>query len=599
MGKGAVIAALALTVIIVTLQNSSRLTSLQAEAETSDHQNSLIARELALEARKVVLTHWVSSNGVGTTAPFDSVHQSGGMYRVVNYTRDGNVLDYTVQAEYGSAIHEIRSRYEWNNFAARGGLQIKAANLDAQISPLAQLNLQHVVLDDQSLLDLEDMLVDELSAIDSLGELGIGWYDLQNDLNTALVSSNHPEISVLPVTQVQRDAYDHSTGIYFPDQVSQTVATYVAKNPGSHLVVTDLADLGGSFNDGIHEVMTFQGDLIVSNGFSGEGVLVVEGNLRVLPDVAFNWTGIVLVKTPSDMLNPYVDLSGDVSISGSLIAIEEGVPNFGHMDVSVLRDYGAAWSLPSGQDALYYSHQHDYSGTYGWQVLFRTDAVPVVPLSITKFDAFLSVFDPQEEIYLELFNAQNHGRSLLTMELADEERYTFPVAAGFDPNLRSTGSPFATRPFKIQDLVYLDLVVTRLSALNRLWDSDTPYDVCAYNTVTKSRTWATNCTWGTQSRMGDLTLRIRKANGALIYEAPFYWHRRKDELDDFEEEMQDLINNITSTDYGLDLTIGPNATISTNPGAIAGIGAFGGITLGLTHLGTWQRAWTVGDTAQP
>jgi hypothetical protein len=185
------------------------------------------------------------------------------------------------------------------------------------------------------------------------------------------------------------------------------------------------------------------------------------------------------------------------------------------------------------------------------------------------------------------------------MELEDEPRYTYPVAAGFDPNLRSAGNAFISRTFQIDDLVYLDVIVTRLTALNRLFDSPDPYPDCAYNTVTKSRTWATNCTWGTPNRMGDLTLRIRRADGTLVYEAPFYWHRRKDEVDEFEEEMNDLIDQITSDDYGLDLTIGDSTSITTNAAAIASIGAFGGTSLGLTHLGTWQRAWAAGEPGNP
>ncbi len=599
MGKGAIIAALALTVLIVTLQNSSRLTNLEAEAQTSSHQNSLVARELALEARKIVLSHWVSTRGAGTLAPFDSVSRDGGSYRILNYTRSGNVLDYTVLAEYQGAAHEIRSRYEWNNYAARG-IQLKAANLNVEIAPLAELNVDQIVLDDQSLHDLDTMLVAELGTIDSLGQIGLGWADLQYDLSSALSNSGHLDVGILPVTQAERDAYDHASGVYFPDQVSQAVASYVGSYPEKNRTVTDIASVGDAFGiaDG-YEVLTFKGDLTLANNFSGEGVLVIEGNFRVLPEVTFDWTGIVLVKPAPTNLNPQVDLGGDVTISGSLVALQEGVPNFGHMDVSVLRDYSGAWSQASGQDALYYSHVHDYSGIHGWQVLFRTDGVPAVPLSATKFNSFLAAYDGAEEIYLELFNANFHGRALLTMELAGGDRYAYPVAAGFDPNLRSAGNAFVSQPFNVEDLVYLDIVVTRLSALNRLWDSEDPYPQCAYNSITKTRTWATNCTWGTPNRMGDLTLRIRLASGALVYEAPLYWHRRRDEVEDFENEMADLLENITSDEYGLDLTIGPDVTISTNAGAIAMIGAFGGNTLGLIHLGTWQRAWVAGEVGNP
>ncbi|MDZ4701479.1 MAG: hypothetical protein SH809_17335 [Rhodothermales bacterium] len=599
MGKGAVIAALALAVLIVTLQNSSRLTNLEAEAHTSTHQNSLVARDMALEARKVVLSHWVSTNGTGMHAPFDSVEQAGGSYRILNYTRNGNGLDYTVLAEYRGTAHEIRSRYEWNTYAAQG-LQVKAANLNVEIAPLATLDVDYVVLDDQSLHDLDTMLVAELGTIDSLGQIGLGWSDLQNDLSSALSNSGHLLVDILPVTQIERDAYDHSSGVYFPDQVSQAVASYVGSYPEKNQVVTDIADVGASFGaaDG-YEVLTVKGDVTLSNDLSGVGVLVIEGNFRVLPEITFDWTGIVLVRPPSTNLNPYVDLGGLVTISGSLVAMQEGVPNFGHMDVSVLRDYSGVWSLPSGQDGLYYSHVHDYSGIHGWQVLFRTDGVPAVPLSATKFNAFLSAYNPAAEIYLELFNANFHGRALLTMELADGERYAYPVAAGFDPNLRSAGSAYVSQPFRIKDLVYLDIVVTRLSALNRLWDSEDAYPNCAYNSITKTRTWATNCTWGTPDRMGDLTLRVRLGDGKLVYEAPLYWHRRRDEIEDFKEEMADLLDTITSADYGLDLTIGPDVSLSTNAAAIATMGAFGGNALGLIHLGTWQRAWAAGESGNP
>ncbi len=596
MGKGAIIAALALTVLLVTLQNSSRLTHLEAEAQTSDHQNSQVARDLAMEARKLVLAHWVSTAGAGMTAPFDTVSSAGGIYFIEDYTRTSNVLDYTVRSAYQGAVHEIRSRYEWVDYAATG-MQIKAADLNAVISPLADINVDGIAIDDQSLLDLGELLVDELGVVTSLGDLGLGWIDLQDDLAVAM--SGHAA-DIYPITQAERDAFDTSAGIFFPDQVSQAVASFVTSHPSASYSVPDASALGATFGivDG-YEVLTVTGDLNLTNDLQGEGVLVVEGNLRVPAGVTLDWTGIVLVRPPSSNQNPVVDLSGDVDISGSLVAMQEGVPNFGHMDVSVLRDYGGTWALPSGQDPLYYAHTHDYSGTHGWQVLFRTDTTPTVPLSATRFDTFVGAYDPGTMVSLELVNTNKHGRALLTMELAGEDRYTHPVASGFDPNLRSAGNANLSRTFPIGDLVYLDLLVTRLSALNRLWDSDNPYDACAYNSVTVSRTWGTNCTWGTPNRMGNFTLRLRLDDGTTVYEAPLYWHRKKTEADDLEEEMEDLVDHIVSNDYGLDLTVGPDATLEPNAAAIAGLGAFLGNPLGLGPLGTWQRQWASDDPSNP
>ncbi len=599
MGKVTIIAAVLISFVVIFLQRNTQQTTFETSARFNGHYNDFMARELAAKARKLVIIDWVENNGA-TAQPFTTIDEEGGSLEVVNYSLLGNIVDFTVRGEYQNHVHHIRTRLRWQNFDIFG-VQFKAADLYATISPDATLDISDISMDDQSLVDLESFLVDELGLISSLGDIGLGSADLVGDMESALATGLHTDIDVNLIEDADREAYSEQDGLFFPDQVTQMISSFGHEHPELTQTVSTLGSLGGTFGPA-QEMLVVTGDLNVTSDFSGQGILVIEGNFAVAEDVNFNWAGLIVIKPPTSNLNPTVDLAGIVDITGSLIALQEGVPMTGHMDLSVHRDPTGSWSLANGSDYYFYQHTHNYSGYYGFDVTFSsTDPGATVNSSQTKFDEFLSGYPSNTEIYLSLVNTQNHGRANITVDLGAAGSSVSSVAAGFDEEVAfSPVAPYRTKNFQINQLEHLEIDVTRLSALRKMWDSGDPHPGCIFNGHGIGPEWGTVCVWGNHDRMNALALRIHAANGTLLYEAPLYWHRQLAEEDVFEEEMQNLLDQIASNNYGLNLNIGADVTLTQDNSFVNSMTAFQGIPmLGYTHLGTWHHHWGPEDVGNP
>ena len=274
-----------------------------------------------------------------------------------------------------------------------------------------------------------------------------------------------------------RDELDNQNGLFFPEQVKQAVNGYMLSHESAVSTVTSLAGLGGTFgsNPG-EEVLRIDGDLNVIGDFSGEGILVVEGDFTVPPGVNFEWTGLILVQPPSTSLNPKIDLDGNVDIVGSMVALQEGLPNTGHMDITSFRDYSGSWSSPYGVDKKqwYYGwhwcmyHRHDFTSMYGNSVVFSSsNYLERIHEGEHYFYQTLSNFSSTDSMYLEIFNSAKHGRGILSFELDGEPRTTYPVAAGFDPTMISSSTAYKSKTFSPSDLEFLELHITRLSSAEK------------------------------------------------------------------------------------------------------------------------------------
>ena len=134
-----------------------------------------------------------------------------------------------------------------------------------------------------------------------------------------------------------------------------------------------------------------------------------------------------------------------------------------------------------------------------------------------------------------------------------------------------------------------------------MWDDGNPYSGCTAYDVTSGP----DCVGDTNpGRNGALVLRAHMWNGfseSHVFDASLYWHRRQDEEEDFEDEMTDLVNDIKSSDYGMNINIGANTTLTVDQSAMSVIG---GITstapsAGITNLGTWHRHWEPDDPQNP
>ena len=469
--------------------------------------------------------------------------------------------------------------------------------LNPTIDPLATLNINEIIIDDQSLDDLDAVLVDDLNLADSLGALGLGSSQIESELKSALTSSGHA-VGVDVINAADRALYEQENGLYFAQQVDQAVQAFSLLNPSLVQSVPDGSSVGSTFgiSDG-YEMLKVTGDLILSADFQGKGILVVEGNLIIPDGKNFDWEGVLLVKPPTENHNPKIDLSGNVNIEGSLIAIQEGLPNTGHMDFTVMNDPTGSWYTAHGAHTPWWQHTHDFSGSHGTQVVYQTNHLGVSDHDFaSNFDQLMGSLSSSDSVYLEIYNPGNHGMGILSLDLVGQPATSNPVAAGFDPILANPVNQYITNGFKVSELEHLDIAITRLSSLRKMWDSDAGYPGCI------STDDGPNCVASSHDRHQALTLRLYVTSGGFtkrVYDTSLYWHRRQDEEEDFENEMNDLLTDIQSSNYGMDLNIGDTVTITENASAIASLGAFGGTPIGMTHLGTWHRHWEPGDAGHP
>ena len=608
MGNGALFATIAVVGATLLLLFNTQIHSQETGRRELVQQANHVARELAMTGRKLVLADWVEANGASSTQPFSSVNRDGGLIRVVDYDNTAgsanSVLDFTVQASYDSVVHEVRSRFRWSNVSLNA-VQLKAGDIAPTFSPASQFNFTDIALDNTSLLDLESILVADLGLIGDLSEIGLGLTDQQTTLEDEFTNNGHTGMAVHLIDQAFRDAHANQDGVLYPDQISQAIELFELSNPSMAVELSDVSSLNGSFGlgDG-YEMLTVSGDLTLDADLQGQGVLVVEGNFIVPDGISFEWDGVVLVRPAAQNLNPTIDFSGQVNIEGSFVALHEGMPNVGHMDLSVYRDMTGSWITPTGNEAVHediLNHTHDYTALAGNYVVFHSDD-PMQPNheTYTLFNETLGNVASTDSVFFEIFNNTAHGFGLIGVDLTTGNPVGQSVAAGFDPSIRAAGNAYRTKPFPVDELEHFDIRIMRLSALKKLWDvAGQNYPGC----VSEDGPY---CVWHDYNRQGALTLRLYTKNfftEKMVYAASLYWHRRKDEEEEFNDEMQNLISTIQSSNYGLDLNIGDNTTITADVGALLGLGAFGtgsGFgTLGVEHLGTWHRQWDRNDPGNP
>ena len=599
MGKGILIASVAVGFGVMLFMMQAQQIALETEDKNSSHQYDMVARETAMNARKLLLAHWVTSGGTAVSAPFQSADYEGGTMQVSDYSLAGGVLDFTVLGSFEGASHEIRSRYRWIDYAVNP-IQLGVNKLNLEIDPGANLDVSNITLDDQGLSDMEEVLITELGLAQDLAELDLGMNDIESELTSELNRNGITDVTVNTIDQSMRDELDNQNGLFFPEQVKQAVNGFMLSNPGSVNTVSSLAGLAGSFGSNAgEEVLRIDGNLDVISDFSGEGILVVEGDFNVPAGINFEWEGLILVQPPSTSLNPQINLEGNVDITGSMVALQEGLPNTGHMDITSFRDYSGSWSSPYGVDKKqwYYGwfwcmyHRHDFTSVHGNSVVFSSSNYSE---RIHEWEHYfyqtLSNFSSSDSMYLEIFNSANHGRGILSFELSGQDRTTYPVAAGFDPSVVSSASAYKSKYFSPSDLEYLELHITRLSSLKKMWDPSPPekYPGCS---LSGGRSGPL-CVGADHNRYSTLTLRLynKTASGdRKVFETSLYWHRRTDEEEEFEENMNELVEDLNDVDYGMNITFGENVNFVEDASAISSLNLFGGLPIGIQHIGTWHR----------
>ncbi len=603
MGKAALLFALAATITTVWLTSSMQQTNRDTQDAQTEAYSNQMARDLAVQGRKLALANWISVGGEDGAAPFQSLTEGGGEIQIMNYKVDSGVLDLTVRAEYQGAVHDLRSQYQWNPGGAMNAFQIKAAKVDLDINNNAELDITSITLDDQALADLDNVLIQDLGLANDLNEMGLGVDNVNTELEDALSNSGNSDIVIDLIDTADRLRLEQETGMFFPDQVESALGSYINANPGIETTIREGADLPSSFDSGNGEgVLRVKDDLTISGDFTGSGILVVEGSLIVPDGASFNWDGMVIVKPPAENQSPRIDFAGTVNINGGLVALHEAMPNSGHMDITTFRDMNGTWAQAQGPDRkLWYwnwcmYHKHDFTSKYGNAITyFSTNSSERVHEGEIHLNETLNKLNSNDEVFFEVYNTAAHGRGSLTLEFDGEARVSNPVAAGFETSIANSANQYRSRTFKVNELKYMHLDILRLSSLKKMWDTGSRYPGC-------TSTSGPLCVGYNRNRMLSLTLALYKVSGGSeykIYEASMYWHRRTDEIEKYNDKMEDLVSDLKSADYGLDIDLGANTTITNDVSAISMLMGDGAKGAGAIHLGSWTAHWSPNDTRNP
>lgn len=610
MGKVSIIAAIAFSFIGYILLQNMQQASLDTDLKLTDYHSGQIARELAIKGRKLLLAQWIDANG-GVINPIPNISENGGTISMdpSAFSLAGGILDFKVRGTYNGAVHDIRSRFEFVHFDANP-LQIRAADIDISIDPSAVLDINHISLDDKALNDLESILVDELELGSSLADFNLSSADVVSDIQDALDNSNNilPD-SVQLMQQADRLAYDQQNGMFFPEQVQQAINAHLTINPGVEEVKNHGHQMPSQFGQDGYDVLRIKDNLTIPpfTEINGEGILIVEGNLVVQDDAIFNWDGLILVAPPVSNLNPNIHFIGETNISGSIVALQEAIPTSGHMDVTTFRDTSGVWNSSYGVDMKQGSwpwwlfHTHDYTKKVGnTAVFYAPTAAERIHETRLFFDETFQNLAASDSIFFEYYNPGFHGRGLLTLDLVGSNESVYPVAPGFHPDFQSAGDVNRSRIFQKSDLERLQLDITRLSSLRKMWDdTENPFDDC----TTWGGTNGAICVGETHYRQHALTLRMYKLNNGTpvrIYETSFYWHRQEQEEQDFEDEMNDYVNTINSSDFGLSMIFGDSTSFAYNPAINQQLSNFtGGTAAGMHNLGSWHKHWEADDPDNP
>lgn len=609
MGKGALIGVVALSFLAILTLVNTQATSRDTNEKQVEFQMGFLAKELAMKGRKLVISSWIKNKGANAD-DINTINDDGGTISILSDTvkqLSGNEIAFTIRGIFEGSVHDVTSRLRWGALLT-SPLQMKVPDLNLSIDPSATLNMSDIAIDTQSLDDLNQVLVTDLGLVPNLASLSLGnsflINEVESELTSAGFSSNGIGVTLIDET-ARTDMQEDQDGMHFPDQVVQMINDYVNANPGNQLTISNPASLPSTFGTAGQDVLRIANDFTLASDLTGQGVLIVEGDFRVPNGVTFNWDGLVLVKPPSGHLNGFVDLSGTVEINGSLVIAQEGIPNEGHMDLTIHTDpFGtwlSSWGTNGSLSQPWWWHTHDFSGAHGTQVGFTSTQLGfTVHNSQTQFSNLLGSLSANDEVIFEFANPHNHGLATVTMDVDGLGMTSSHVAAGFDDLLKSPSYKYETNPIRVGDIRHLDVAVNRLSSLARMWDSSNPYPGC----TGPRNTEGPDCVgYMKANRNGSFILRVHQWDGLAkthIYDASLYWHRRQDEEDDFNDEMNDLLTDIQANNYGMDINIGANTTLTVDQAGLSILGGFINNPVGgIANLGTWHRHWEPDDPYNP
>ncbi len=630
MGNSALIIVAATVLSGVLIMTNVQRISSESQIAQSLMQEDVLARDMALTGHNLVLAEMLSNaGGLGGSLSYGNapVSYNGGTFVVDGYSvASNNIIDLRVIGQFGDAQHLIHSRYRMRQDLPAWVLD--TPNLTISASDSARVNGGP----DNKEIWLGTSEYDRMNAIPELSGL-INLGQMTNAINNQLQNADDG----LPgnITEVTLKMDEEEFNEELPDldvaQNESWLQEFYYKTLDEMTLSGDMPDAffpgsmqfgsaapGGIigedetnpyvFNFGTADntsIVRIKGDATIRAGasFSGYGILIVEGALRVEPGASLNWDGIVYLRPTSSYSQTRFD--GLVNIRGSILAYQEAVPPGSHMDVTTHRDLSGLWAQPRGTESNqpglpiqgpWYIHKHKWDVQWNANPPISTERIVTFLRNgapVTAHEQYLRFAETLDdlpsagvsEIYLKFDNRSANGMGSLNFEFNDPDTglrrsRIGPISAGFD------GSGSLVSPvFRPSDLVTLEMQFRSVRMLTFMRDPDP-----AGSADDGPRRVSTD-----YARQGAFHLEMYDAaTNRLLLTTSAYQHIREDEEADYEEELDELREDIVNGHFGLNIVLGPFTEIIQNDETVTNaMNRFDRAPI--AHLGTWTQRCNVID----
>ncbi|MBX2822803.1 MAG: hypothetical protein KTR29_24105, partial [Rhodothermaceae bacterium] len=593
MGNSALLVVVASIISAVTIFLNIRNINIETNLVQNQLQEEVLARELAHNGLNVMLANVYGSGvdgGFDQADAFRTYNVGGGKITTGNYTEDGEFLKFDVLGEYGEAQYLIHTEYKYSAhfpfaFAANTPnltlitdeeSSIKAGTLDPDLavnwitSELQTLDdlpgMQDLINEDQvetkintaldeafeggvdevqsvNVLERDDTFSDALPDFDPSQDgpwLEEFYYEIRDKINP--LGENSADLEFLAPLDADETTFAAEFGSQIPES-EDFLKNYV---------------VGEADNTAIVRV---DGNMVVRDGstLAGAGILLVEGDLIVEPNATLNWDGIVYLRPETS--HSVTKLSGTVDINGALVASQEALPLGSHMDVTTNRDLSGTWSIAEGRDTYqggkhttgpWFVHVHKWDQQWGSrlpistsrEIFFRDAGGRTIHEDAVRFDETIRTLIASgiPEVKLRFLNTHRSGMGRFIMELSDGQAYDNSIAAGFNGDHEITFAP--------SQLVKFDMQFRSVRFLELMRDPD-PEKSGMDGAVRVARD---------RARRGAFHLQLIDPNAPggerLLMTTSVYQHIREDESDEYEEELDELRDDIANGNFGLTIDMG-------------------------------------------
>lgn len=616
MGNSALIVVIASILSgIMILLNIQRINT-ESNIVQTHMEEDVLARELAHTGLSLALASMYTDDGF-QTIDFELNYQ-GGFIDVDNYSNslENQEMQFDVFSEFGGAQYLIHSRYKYEiNFPFAMYLDVPHLTLNTE----EESTLDGGADSDQDRFYLgtsEYQRLEDQEGLEGLIDIG----DVERGINESLdeawdgLPGEITEVSILN----SAETFSNQLPDIDPDQDNpwlqefyfQTLDNLDTQSPDSQdKYFAGPQYLVGSETPGTQENLAFglpsstaivrvDGDMTIKAGsnVTGHGILLVEGDLNVEPGASLDWNGIVYLRP--ETTHSVSKLEGAVNINGAIVAYQEALPQGSHMDVTTNRDLTGKWRSgrgiydqgPKPIPGPWFVHRHKWNEVWrnnppvssDREVIYKTsDGSPSHEYN-HRFNETLQAIANSgvQNVQLEFVNPAQGGMGVYSFQLAgDLQKTVKPIAAGFNG---SDKSPI----FAPTDLQHFSIFFRSLRMLKLMRDpKGTDFAFDGPHRVTDDF-----------ARQGVFHVYIRNADtDEVLYSSAVYQHIREDEDQEFQDELDQLKQDIQEGNFGLTIDMGPDATIKYDN--IAASTALGRTNFSAFALvGTWTQRCNTTDS---